>query len=59
MSGSKGQQYINSYFPTNGQMAIDGGTVGVNDVRMDNNTAFVLRSDHDAALRRIHRRAGT
>jgi len=52
MRGSKGQQYINSYFPTNGQMAIDGGHVGVNDVPMNNSTAFVLRSDHDAALRR-------
>ncbi len=46
-AAAKSLPYVNNYYPTNGQMAIDGGHVGVNDVPMDNQTPFVLRSDYD------------
>ena len=47
------ERYVNNYYPTVDQMAIDGGVVGVNDVHMDRWTPFVLRSDYDALHKQL------
>ena len=47
------ERYVNNYYPTVDQMAIDGGVVGVNDVHIDRWTPFVLRSDYDALHKQL------